>query len=60
MVSGRVLAIVPVRLRFRLVTTPSMIMVTIEAVRSHRTVCQLPSLTLTVEPAWPCSSRPSP
>jgi hypothetical protein len=26
-------------------------MVTIEAVRSHRTVCQLPSLTLTVEPA---------
>jgi len=28
-----------------------MIMVTIEAVRSQRTVCQLPSLILTFEPA---------
>jgi hypothetical protein len=50
-VTGRVLAIVPVALRFRPVTTPSMIIVTIEAVRSQRTVCQLPSLTLTVDPA---------
>jgi hypothetical protein len=28
-----------------------MYMVTLEGVRSHRTVCQLPSLTLTVDPA---------
>jgi hypothetical protein len=27
-----------------------MYMVTLEGVRSHRTVCQLPSLTLTVDP----------
>jgi hypothetical protein len=51
MVTGRVLEIVPVALRLRPVTTPSMVMVTIEAVRSQRTVCQLPSLTLTVDPA---------
>jgi hypothetical protein len=35
-------------------------MVTIEAVRSQRTVCQLPSLTLTVDPAPAVLLPPSP
>jgi hypothetical protein len=39
---------VPVGLEFRPVITPSTRMTTLEEERSHRTVCQAPSLTRTV------------
>src|SRR4029453_9004132 len=50
MVTGRMLEIAPVALRLRPVTTPSMVMVTIEAVRSQGAGWQVASLTLTVDP----------
>jgi hypothetical protein len=46
-VSGLVLAMVPVGLRLRPVTLPSTVMVTLEEVRSQRTTCHCPSLTRT-------------
>jgi hypothetical protein len=48
MVIGLVLAMLPVGLRLRPVTTPSTVMTTLAEVRSQRTVCHCPSFTLVV------------
>jgi hypothetical protein len=47
MLRARVLAMEPVALRLRPVTSPSIFMTTLELVRSQRTVCHSPSLTRT-------------